>query len=100
VVPTALSAVDASHPTPCVSSCRCYCHYQKADSVEKISAAATNDMTKAALEYRRCIVLGLVGSTSSTNPALERILESGYLDHVKTWLEDILSGTVGESFLK
>jgi hypothetical protein len=73
-------------------------HSQKADNVEKISAAATTiELKNAALEYRRCIILGLVGSTSSTSPALERILENGYLDHVKIWLDDILNGTAGES---
>jgi hypothetical protein len=73
-------------------------HSQKADNVEKISAVATTiELKKAALEYRRCIILGLVGSTSSTSPALERILENGYLDHVKIWLDDILNGTAGES---
>lgn len=73
---------------------------QKADSLEKITAAPTNDMKKAALEYRRCIILGIVGSTSTTSPALELILANGYLDHVKIWLDDILSGTAGEFFFK
>ena len=50
-------------------------------------------MKTVVLEQRRCIILGLVAATPSTYPCLDRLLDSGYLDYVKTWLEDILSGT-------
>lgn len=73
----------------------CFMISQKAESLTKIPVP-TDDMKKVVLEQRRCIILGLVGSTPSASPSIERILASGYLDYVKVWLDDILSGKAGE----
>lgn len=50
----------------------------------------------AVLAQRRCIILAIVGATPTSNSALESILQAGFLSAVKTWLDDILNGTVGE----
>ena len=47
------------------------------------------------LKQRRAMLLLLIGSTPRDNEALKRILASGLLVHVKTWLDDILSNRVG-----
>ena len=51
---------------------------------------------KAVLAQRRCIILAIVGSTPSNNYSLARILQNGFLSKVKSWLDDILNGSVGE----
>jgi hypothetical protein len=43
------------------------------------------------------LILAIVGATPETNPALPRILSDGYLAVVKTWLDDILKGSVGKT---
>ena len=68
---------------------------QKAESTEKVPAS-TDDLKKAALEQRRCILLAIVGATPGSSPSLERVLSDGYLSSVKSWLDDILTGSVGE----
>jgi hypothetical protein len=50
----------------------------------------------AALVSRRCIVLALVGSTPCGNSSLSAVLQNGYLSTVKLWMDDTLSGKVGE----
>ena len=52
---------------------------------------------KMVLELRRVIILALVGGTPKSNPSLDRVLETNYLEEVKAWLDDVLSGTVGKS---
>jgi len=47
------------------------------------------------IEMRRCILLAIVGSTSSSSASLQRILKNGYLIVVKSWLDDILNSAVG-----
>jgi hypothetical protein len=51
----------------------------------------------AALAQRRCIILAIVGSTPSSNDSLSQILQNGFLRTIKSWLEEILNGSVGES---
>jgi len=51
-----------------------------------------------ALEQRRCLILAAVGSTAETtpnNPTLKNILNAGFLVKVKSWLDEILDGSVG-----
>ena len=57
---------------------------------------ADAESKKAALVSRRCIALALVGSTPSSNSSLSTILQDGYLGTVKQWMDDTLSGAVGE----
>lgn len=52
----------------------------------------------AVLEYRRCIILAIAGATPTSNAQLVQILTNGFLDSVKSWLDDILSGSVGEFY--
>jgi hypothetical protein len=49
------------------------------------------------LEFRRCIILAIVGSTPVESPSLKAVLDSGYLSEVKKWYDQILQGSVGES---
>ena len=50
----------------------------------------------ALLAQRRCIILAVVGSTPTYSNSLEYILSNGFLNTVKLWLDQILSGSVGE----
>jgi len=53
-------------------------------------------VTKESLEFRRCIILAVVASTDVESESLKAVLETGYLSLVKTWMDQILSGAVGE----
>ena len=55
----------------------------------------TSGVTKEVLEFRRCIVLAVVGATPVESPAVKSVLDGGYLNHVKTWYDEILQGKVG-----
>ena len=68
---------------------------QKASSVQAVPGLDENNK-KTVLELRRVLILALVGRTPKTNPSLDRVLETFYLSEVKNWLEDVLSGSVGE----
>jgi hypothetical protein len=48
------------------------------------------------LEFRRCIILAIVGSTPVESPSLKAVLDSGYLSDVKLWYDQILQGSVGK----
>lgn len=54
-----------------------------------------SDEQKAVLAQRRGIILVIIGSTASSNDSLTQILENGFLKTVKSWLDEILSGSVG-----
>jgi hypothetical protein len=54
------------------------------------------DTQGAILAQRRCIILAIVGSTPASNSSMALIMESGFLSSVKLWLDDIMSGLVGE----
>ena len=63
------------------------------------SAVSDSPTKPRVLEQRRCLLLAVTGSTAETiprSPTLKRILEAGFLVEVKSWLDDILIGTVGE----
>ena len=50
---------------------------------------------KETIEFRRCIMLAIVGSTHVENANLKLVLENGYLSTVKTWYDQILQGSLG-----
>ena len=50
---------------------------------------------KETIEFRRCIMLAIVGSTPVENANLKLVLENGYLSTVKTWYDQILQGSLG-----
>ena len=54
-----------------------------------------SDVQKAVLAQRRGIILVIIGSTASSNDSLTQILENGFLKTVKSWLDEILNGSVG-----
>lgn len=56
----------------------------------------TSGVTKEVLEFRRCIVIAVVGSTPVESASVRAVLDGGYLDHVKTWYDQILHGKVGK----
>ena len=55
-----------------------------------------SDTNKKILSQRRCIILAIVGSTPSSNTALQKILQNGFLSDVKSWMNDALNGSIGE----
>lgn len=60
---------------------------------------ADSPTKSSVLEQRRCLLLAVTGSTAEVlprSPTLKAILEAGFLVQVKTWLDDILSGSIGE----
>ncbi|KAL3804534.1 hypothetical protein HJC23_002573 [Cyclotella cryptica] len=62
------------------------------------SAVSDSPSKPRVLEHRRCLLLAIAGYTAETtprSPTLKRILEAGFLVQVKSWLDDILMGTVG-----
>jgi hypothetical protein len=59
-------------------------------------AGDTVENKKEILVSRRCLVLALVGSTPIDTGILAIILKDGYLNTVKQWMDDILSGSVGK----
>lgn len=65
-----------------------------ADSASDVSG--DKDTQTAILVQRRCIILAIVGSTPSSNSSLGLVLENGFLSSAKSWLDDILNGSIGE----
>jgi hypothetical protein len=63
------------------------------------SITGDSETRKAILAQRRCIILAFVGATPSSNSSLARVLQNGFLSTVKTWLDDILNGSIGELVL-
>jgi len=68
---------------------------QKVNSIDKVSGAAEPDIKQKTLDYRRCVLLAIVGATPTESPSLDRILSDGYLLTVKSWLEEALSSSEG-----
>mmetsp|Transcript_16766 Transcript_16766/g.23671 ORF Transcript_16766/g.23671 Transcript_16766/m.23671 type:complete len:847 (-) Transcript_16766:382-2922(-) len=66
-----------------------------AGSFDAIAGNIDQRQKVSILEQRRCVLLAIVGSTSSNNDSLVEILERGFLSTVKKWLADILSKTIG-----
>lgn len=63
------------------------------------SAVIDSPLKPSVLEQRRCLLLAVTGSTAEIiprSPALKSILEAGFLVEVKSWLDDILAGSVGK----
>lgn len=63
------------------------------------SIPGDSDTKNKILAQRRCIILAIVGATPSSNTSLALILQNGFLSTVKSWLDDILNGSVGELVL-
>ena len=62
--------------------------------------ATSGDEEKASvLVRRRSILLALCAATPVEATSLRTIIQNGYLTTVKSWLDDILSGSTGESSL-
>jgi hypothetical protein len=68
-----------------------------AENVLKIPGELDLYQKRAVVEQRRCILLAIIGSTPDTNPTMNTILSNGFLDVVKSWLDDILNGAIGAS---
>ena len=66
-----------------------------ASGIDKIPGDTDAVKKAASLEQRRCILLAIIGSTSSTNAALLRCLEQGILTSIRVWLDEVLAGKVG-----
>lgn len=72
-----------------------YVLLQKAQSIDSVCGDAEVGSKKKTLDYRRCVLLCVVGATPIESPSLEHILDIGFLGVVKSWLDDILSNTEG-----
>ena len=64
-------------------------------SIDNIPGSLENTKRVAALEQRRCVLLAILSATPANNPSLNRILANGLLTSMRSWLDDILNGTVG-----
>lgn len=72
------------------------CPSQKAERIDQMPASAADEESrKRALILRRCMLLAVAGGTPPDSPSLSQALAKGYLDSVKNWLDDILSGSIG-----
>lgn len=56
----------------------------------------SEEAKKAILVQRRSMILAIVQGTPPESPSMTRLLEDGFLSVVKGWLDDVLSGSVGE----
>lgn len=70
---------------------------QKAQSIENLPSQTDETLKIRSLVLRRSMLLAVAGGTPSDSPSLEQALARGYLDAVKLWLDDILSGSIGKS---
>jgi hypothetical protein len=63
-----------------------------------LDSISTGDIEtrKAILIARRSVILALVGPTTPNNVSVDRILMNGYLSTVKSWMDDVLTGSIGE----
>lgn len=66
-----------------------------ASSVDSVSGDNV-ETKKAILVARRAMILALIGATPISNSSLDIILQNGYLSTVKKWMDDCVSGSVGE----
>ena len=69
-------------------------------NLQKVASTAIIDTSdpavcKSTLDFRRCILLAVVGATPAGSPSVDLILANGYLDNVKSWLDDTLSSSEG-----
>lgn len=63
------------------------------------TAVIDSPSKSSVLVMRRCLLLAVTGSTAEVmprSPILKSILEAGFLVRVKSWLDDILEGTIGK----
>lgn len=68
-----------------------------AEDVLKIPGLLDLDKKRLVVEQRRCILLAIIGSTPDSNPTVKVIVSNGFLNVVKSWLDDILNGAIGAS---
>jgi hypothetical protein len=61
------------------------------------TATVMGDETKKILSQRRSIILSIIGSTPSSNDVLSQVLQNGFLATIKSWLDEVLNGSIGES---
>ena len=68
---------------------------QALDSLSRIPSDS-DDTKKSFLQARRAVILAVVQQTKDTK-TLEELVDGGYLNAIKLWLDQILDGTVGKS---
>lgn len=51
---------------------------------------------KVFLVQRRCVILALVGNTPISSNSLVQVLQNNFLKTTKSWLEEILNGSIGK----
>jgi hypothetical protein len=69
----------------------CFFNQQKVENADKLVEPVDPELKKKVLDYRRSVVLALVGGTTTETPSLVSIVAGGYLIAVKLWLDDILA---------
>jgi len=60
-----------------------------------IQLASDSSIPIQVAERRRSIILAIVAKTPSSNMALRKILENGFLINVRIWLSEALAGSIG-----
>jgi len=59
------------------------------------STLINRSISSHTLSQRRGIILTLIGGTNPESQVLKHILDSGFLNNLKSWLDDILQSKVG-----
>jgi len=62
-----------------------------------IQLASDSSIPIQVAERRRSIILAIVAKTPSSNMALRKILENGFLINVRIWLSEALAGSIGKN---
>jgi len=66
-----------------------------AGSVLDIPGNIDLEAKAAMLAQRRTVLLSVIGSTPASNAAVTSVLNDGFLETIKAWLDDVLNSVVG-----
>ena len=72
-----------------------FAHHQRVQISDSFLGSVDTTFKQKIIDYRRCIVLAVVGCTQTESTSLASVVLDGYLCSVKVWLDDILSPPLG-----
>ena len=72
-----------------------FASYQRVQISDGVVGTSDTSLNKKIIDYRRCLVLAVVGCTSLESTSLASVILDGYLSTIKVWLDDILSPPLG-----
>jgi hypothetical protein len=70
---------------------------QKAENENVIFGNLDTNVKRKIIDYRRCIILAVIGGTPIETASLTSVVLGGFLNSVKQWLDEILSSPLGLS---